>query len=58
MRHAWKQVKLILNIQFRKNNYLYIRREVSYEEGNEFAKKYNLFFMEVSAKNGYNIEEV
>ncbi len=34
------------------------RREVTYEEGAEFAKKHNMLFFECSAKTGYNIEEV
>ena len=32
-------------------------REVSYEEGENFAKKYNLKFFECSAKEGININE-
>lgn len=31
-------------------------REVSTEEGQEFADKNNLLFMEASAKNGHNVE--
>lgn len=31
-------------------------REVSTEEGQEFADKHNLMFMETSAKTGHNIE--
>ena len=33
-------------------------REVSYEEGADFAKKYEMFFFETSAKTGRNIDEV
>ena len=33
-------------------------REVSYEEGANFAKKYEMFFFETSAKTGKNIDEV
>ena len=33
-------------------------REVSYEEGLQFAKKYNLNFFETSAKTAYNVEKV
>jgi len=33
-------------------------REVSYEEGENLAKKYNMLFFEVSVKNNHNIEEV
>lgn len=32
-------------------------REVSYEDGEKIAKDYNFFFMEMSAKNNYNIKE-
>lgn len=34
------------------------RREVTYEEGSEFAKKNKMLFFECSAKTGYNIDEV
>jgi hypothetical protein len=33
-------------------------RAVSYEEGQNFAKKHNLLFMEASAKTLENVEEV
>ncbi|TVU25561.1 hypothetical protein EJB05_28062 [Eragrostis curvula] len=33
-------------------------RAVSYEEGQEFAEKHGLIFMESSAKNNQNVEEV
>ena len=33
-------------------------REVSFEEGEKFAKENNMLFFETSAKNGDNIEEV
>ena len=32
-------------------------RKVSYEEGQELAKAYNISFVEASAKTGYNINE-
>ena len=32
-------------------------REVSYEEGDNFAKKFNLKFFECSAKEGINVNE-
>nr|CAB3503500.1 unnamed protein product [Digitaria exilis] len=34
------------------------RRTVSYEEGESFAKKHGLIFMESSAKTAHNVEEV
>jgi Ras-related protein Rab-2A len=33
------------------------RREVSKEEGDEFAKKHNLLFLETSAKTAMNVED-
>ena len=33
-------------------------REVSTEEGQDFAKRNNLIFFETSAKSGHNIEQV
>jgi hypothetical protein len=33
-------------------------RSVSYEEGQNFAKKHSLPFMEASAKTAHNVEEV
>lgn len=33
------------------------RREVSKEEGEEFAKKHNLLFLETSAKTAMNVED-
>ena len=32
------------------------RREVSFEEGQQFAKKNNLMFFETSAKTAFNVE--
>lgn len=32
-------------------------REVSFEEGQHFAKKHNLMFFETSAKNALNVEK-
>ena len=37
---------------------LNLRREVSYEEGENFAKKNNMIFFETSAKNGDNINTI
>ena len=34
------------------------KREVSFEEGKQFAENNDLLFMEVSAKSGQNVEEV
>jgi Ras-related protein Rab-2A len=34
------------------------RREVTYEEGQKFAKENGLIFMETSAKTAYNVEAV
>jgi len=34
-----------------------VNRQVSIEESTEFAKKYNLLFMETSAKTGHNVKE-
>ena len=34
------------------------RREVSYEEGKNYAKKHNMMFYETSAKNKINIENI
>ena len=33
------------------------RRQVSFEEGERFAKENNLIFMETSAKTAFNVEE-
>jgi Ras-related protein Rab-2A len=35
----------------------YFRREVTYEEGFQFAKKYGVLFFETSAKTAINVEE-
>jgi len=34
------------------------RRQVSFEEGEKFAKENGLIFMETSAKTSFNVEEV
>jgi len=34
------------------------KREVSYEEGKNFAEENNLLFFETSAKDGNNIQEI
>ena len=35
-----------------------VRRQVSQEEGDKFAKENGLIFMETSAKTSFNVEEV
>lgn len=51
-----------LEEQFFKNirqmNYFYLRRKVSLEEGETYAKQHNLLFFETSAKTYYNIDTV
>ena len=39
-------------------NDLDYKREVNYEEGKEFADKFNMLFYETSAKTGDNIDKV
>jgi hypothetical protein len=34
------------------------RRRVSYEDGAKFAKDNNLFFLEISAKTAYQVDDV
>lgn len=34
------------------------QRAVSYEEGEKFAKQHNMAFMECSAKNATNVDQV
>ena len=34
------------------------QREVSYEEGEAYAKEHNMLFLETSAKNGFNVYEL
>ena len=50
--------KTILMILIGNKNDLDEKREVNYEEGKEFADKYNMLFYETSAKTGDNIEKV
>ena len=33
-------------------------RDVSYQDANSFAEKYNITYLEVSAKNGINVQEI
>ena len=33
------------------------RREVTYEEGKEMASKYDMLFLETSAKTSYNVDK-
>ena len=47
--------KRVLNYQSK--NILLSRRQVSYEEGENFAKENGLMFLEVSAKTAHNVEE-
>jgi Ras-related protein Rab-2A len=35
-----------------------LRREVTYEDGEKFAKDNNLLFQEVSAKTAYKVEDI
>lgn len=35
-----------------------IRRQVTYEEGENFAREKGLLFLETSAKTAFNVEEV
>jgi len=35
-----------------------IRREVTYEEGIQFAEENNLLFLETSAKTGRNVKKI
>ena len=38
-------------------NFLIFRRQVTYEEGENFAKENGLMFLETSARTAYNVEE-
>ena len=53
-KNANKNVKIIL---IGNNCDLEDKREVSYQEGKDFAQKNNMLFFEVSAKNNTNINE-
>ena len=48
----------ILLLLIGNKNDLNDKREVQYEEGEEFAKKKNMIFLETSAKTGKNIEKI
>ena len=50
--------KTILLILIGNKNDLKERREVQYQEGEEFAKKRNMIFLETSAKTGDNISQI
>jgi Ras-related protein Rab-2A len=41
------------------SNYIFLifRRQVTYEEGENFAKENGLMFLETSARTAYNVEE-
>ena len=47
-----------INFLVGNKNDLEKKREVSKEEGEEFAKKHNLIFMETSAKNNSNVQKL
>ena len=53
-KNAKKNVKIIL---IGNKTDLENKRNVTYEEGQEFAKSHNLPFIEISAKTNYNIQE-
>ena len=48
----------ILLLLIGNKNDLNDKREVQYEEGEEFAKKKNMIFLETSAKTGKNIDKI
>ena len=50
--------KSILLILIGNKNDLNDKREVQYEEGEEFARRRNMIFLETSAKNGSNINDI
>ena len=50
--------KTILLLLIGNKNDLNDKREVQYEEGEEFAKKKNMIFLETSAKTGNNINTI
>ena len=39
------------------NSFIICRRQVSYEEGENFAKEQDILFLETSAKTSFNVEE-
>ena len=48
----------VINFLVGNKNDLEKKREVSKEEGKEFAKKHNLIFMETSAKTNNNVQKL
>ena len=51
----WLEIKRILKISYL---FIYCRRQVSYDEGESFAKENGLMFFETSAKTAFNVEDV
>ncbi len=51
------QNKSILKLQKRKDSKIDYRREVSFQEGDAFAKKNKILFFETSAKTAVNVED-
>ena len=37
---------------------IHLRKEVTYEQGQKFAKRNGMIFMETSAKTGFNVDSV
>ena len=50
--------KSVLLVLIGNKNDLNDKREVSYEEGEAFAKAHKMFFLEASAKTGHNINQI
>ena len=48
----------VSNRPFKGDNLKYYRRQVTYEEGENFAKENGLMFLETSARTAFNVEEV